>query len=401
MNRTLAALSVSVVASLSACGGGGSSEPQLVTDQAQTAVASASDARMEALTAAQPLTDAPAALNGNVVCTHWRIGAAVLDNLEVPAGAACQLNRTTVRGSIKMHHGAMLDVNAARVAGTVESVGGAYLVLRDDTRVSGNLVLDGVGLLDMRISAVTGNLMATAMTGALLVSASTVGGNMQLDNNLGGGEITDSRILGNLQCSGNRPAPKLTNTTAASMQGDCAGGGTSGTSGTSTPPPAFSGNVTCVGQYIGGVTLDSLIVPAGATCTLHGTRLTGNIELRAGSSLLATDVAAAGNLVADGAAKLTLGGASTVGGSVQLQRGAGANVVGAQITGNVQIDGMLGTVVASGNRIGGSLQAMSNRASLVFMSNRITGVMQCKGNLPLPMGNANVATEKQDECMGL
>src|SRR5258706_8482397 len=68
-------------------------------------------------------------------------------------------------------------------------------------------------------------------------------------------------------------------------------------------PPAF-GAVTVSGD---------LVVPAGQSCTLTGTTITGNVTVR--GSLLAFDVHIVGNLTADHAESLILDD-STVGGNL-------------------------------------------------------------------------------------
>ena len=62
---------------------------------------------------------------------------------------------------------------------------------------------------------------------------------------------------------------------------------------------------------------------------------------------------------------------------------------------------MPGAVVASANRVGGSLQAMANRGGLTLTGNRMVGNLQCKDNLPAPVGGGNVASQKQDQCRAL
>jgi hypothetical protein len=166
-------------------------------------------------------------------------------------------------------------------------------------------------------------------------------------------------------------------------------------------PGGLSGNVTCDGLRIGAVTLDTVIVPANASCVLEGTRLIGSIIVNPGATLNASGVQVNGNLQADGAAQAVVSGTSSFGGSVQIKQGFGASVTGARITGDLQIDAMRGPVTASANAIGGSLQAVGNTGGLALSANRMGGNLQCKENQPAPTGSGNVASAKEDQCRAL
>ncbi len=245
---------------------------------------------------------------------------------------------------------------------------------------------------DALVKALSVNLgsLPAAPAGLFVARNNSVGGGMQLTNNLGGGEVVGNRITGALQCSGN---------TAASWEGDCAPGASAGGGGVTMPP--LTGNITCLGFTVGAVQVDSMTVPAGAGCTLVGTRLTGNLEVGAGSRLSADSVQVTGGLASDGATSVTVSGTSSFGGSLQVQRGLAANLLGLAATGDLQIETMQGPVVATNNRISGNAQVMANRGGVTLSTNRFGGVMQCKDNLPAPTGSGNVATLKEDQCRPL
>jgi hypothetical protein len=391
MSLRFSPITVAVATSLllAACGGGNPLVEELAQPQAEDEqLVKAMSVNLASLPAA------PAGLRGNVVCRNWRIGAVTLDNVEVAPGASCQLNGTVIRGSLQAQAAATIDANRVQVAGSVQSEQGASVTVRNASRVSGDIEIEGGGAVVVRGSTVAGNVMVNGISGAFIARNNTVGGGVQLTDNLGGGEVIGNRINGALQCTGNLPLPTASGNTAASLEGDCAPGASGG--GGVTPP--LSGNVTCVGLTIGAVQLDSVIVPAGASCTLVGTRLNGNLEVGANSRLSADSVAVTGGLVSDGAASLTISGASSFGGSVQVQRGLEARLMGLAATGDLQIDNMFGPVVASNNRISGNAQVMTNRGGVTLSTNRFGGVMQCKDNLPAPTGGGNVATLKEDQC---
>lgn len=395
-------LVVAMAAGLTACGGG-AEDPTAATAEGPQPLSAIPDeaqasGRAQALAFTLPaLQPAPAGTRGNIVCTNWRVGAITVDNVEVPAGASCRLNGTRVMGSVQVQTGAILIAAGVNVSGSVQGDAASHVQLTGTTTlVGGNVELEGGGGGTLTGARVTGDVFINGLTDLLQVRNAVVGGNVQITDNLGGGEVTGNRITGNLQCTGNTPAPLASGNSAASIEAQCRAGG-----GTTPPPPPLSGNVTCVGLTIGAIRLDSVSVPAGASCTLLGTMLNGNIEVGANARLIADSVTVTGGVIADGAAELNISGASRVGGSMQVQRGAGANLAGVSITGDLQFDAMTGPVNASNNRVTGNLQAMANRGGLALQDNRMGGVMQCKDNLPAPTGRGNVATLKEDQCLGL
>jgi hypothetical protein len=383
--RTLALAGVTTL--LAACGGG---EADIAT------VASAGTVRAQAVAAAG-LPPAPPGLSGNVTCNNFAIGAIALDSVTVPPNAACRLDGTQLNGSLFVGQAATVEAVGIDARGSVQAEGSAHVALGGNSQVVGAVQIKQGGSARVSGSRLAGDVQIDAMRGAVQLSANQVGGNVQVIGNLGGATIADNQIQGNLQCKENLPPPLASGNSAALIEDQCveaAGGGGGGA-------PPLSGNVTCVGLRIGAVELDSVIVPALASCTLEGTRLRGSLQVGAGATVQATDVQVTGNVQADGAASLLLGGSSSVGGAVQLKQGGAATVAGASITGDLQIDAMRGAVGASGNRIGGSLQAMGNRGGVTLTANVISGALQCKDNRPAPTGGGNVASTKQDQCRRL
>lgn len=163
---------------------------------------------------------------------------------------------------------------------------------------------------------------------------------------------------------------------------------------------AYAEEIQCNG-VIGAVTLDNVIVPDGASCTLRGTRLKGTLKVGTNATLVAQGVRVNGNIQAEGSAAVTLSGASLIGGSVQIKQGRNAAITGARITGDLQFDEMRGSLIATQNVIGGNLQAFKNAGGLVINSNRIAENLQCKENTPPPIGSGNTAGSKEDQCADL
>lgn len=156
---------------------------------------------------------------------------------------------------------------------------------------------------------------------------------------------------------------------------------------------------------IGAITVEQVIVPQGATCTLEGTRVRGNIEVERDATLVARGVRVVGNVQAENQREVRVGRSSVVGGDVQVLQGARASVNDTLIGGDLVLDQNRGALEARRNRIGGSIQVFSNRASgagPVIERNRIDGNLQCKDNLPAPTGGGNVVQgSREDQCRRL
>jgi len=132
----------------------------------------------------------------------------------------------------------------------------------------------------------------------------------------------------------------------------------------------------------GAVSIDELIVPQNATCTLNGTRVEGNIFVYDNSTLLASDVWVGGNIQADHSARVEVHSGSYVGG-------------------NIQVD-YSGYLLISSVQISGDLQAFNNSGGVSIQNNTIEGNLQCKENYPAPTGGNNtVYGNKEDQCYDL
>ena len=154
--------------------------------------------------------------------------------------------------------------------------------------------------------------------------------------------------------------------------------------------PAQADDRTCRGT-IGAVAVDGdVIVPQGATCTLVGTRVDGNVEVRSGATLLARGVRVGGNVQAENHERVVVKPRlvgdrtvrSTVGGSIQLVHGGGGALLRNVVDSDVQLFSNDGRFTVRGNVVGGNLQ--------------------CKSNVPRPVGGSNrVEGNKEDQCRGL
>lgn len=158
-----------------------------------------------------------------------------------------------------------------------------------------------------------------------------------------------------------------------------------------------AGETVCRGT-LGPRAFDHIFVPEDASCTLNRTRLNGSIRVGRGASLQANGVRVNGNVQAEGALHVGIGPGSQIGGSVQIKRGGGASITGARIAGDLQFDGNLLPLAATDSLIGGNLQAAKNRGGVTFERNRVDGNLQCRENVPAPVGDRSLAISKEGQC---
>ncbi|HEX2174403.1 MAG TPA: hypothetical protein VHG70_00710 [Nocardioidaceae bacterium] len=154
--------------------------------------------------------------------------------------------------------------------------------------------------------------------------------------------------------------------------------------------PAQADDRRCTGT-IRTVQIDGDVnVPAGARCTLIGTRIDGNVKVYRNARLVARGAKVGGNIQADNHRRVEIlprrlanGRLSltTVGGSIQLKQGGGGEVRRTRTNGDIQL---------FSNTDGGRFQVYGNR---------VGGNLQCKSNSPAPVGaNNTVQGNKEGQC---
>ena len=155
------------------------------------------------------------------------------------------------------------------------------------------------------------------------------------------------------------------------------------------------------GSTVGQVTKDNVYVPPGATCTLIGTRVKGNITVDSNARLYANAVHVDGNIQTVGpATRVNVSSGSFVGGSIQIKQSGAADISGVDINSDLLFDDNTRSLNAAGNIIGGNLQAFQNTGGVSIFNNRIGGNLQCKENIPAPTGGGNVvAGSMEDQCV--
>lgn len=164
--------------------------------------------------------------------------------------------------------------------------------------------------------------------------------------------------------------------------------------------PAFAEEITCTGT-LGPITVDNVLVPDGATCTLFRTEVEGTVNVGTGSTLRAFDASVNGNIQAEGAAKVwvILG---SVGGSIQHVQGGTALIDRVAITGDILLDDNNAPLTVRRNTVNGNVQAFQNEGGVAIYQNTIDANLQCLANTPAPVGGGNIVQgEKQDQCEDL
>jgi hypothetical protein len=135
------------------------------------------------------------------------LGAVTVDNLRVPQGAICTLNRTRVLGTIKVERGAILRAANVRVIGNVQGENAAAVNVREGSRIGGSYQVVQGGRARLLDSRVNGDVLVDEDRRAIRIQRNQVGGNIQAFQNTGGVLIARNVVDGNLQCKSNRPAP--------------------------------------------------------------------------------------------------------------------------------------------------------------------------------------------------
>ena len=141
-------------------------------------------------------------------------------------------------------------------------------------------------------------------------------------------------------------------------------------------------------RRVAGLHLGSLEVTTGTLC-LDGALQLGPVTVRPGARVQVRDSSVLGALTATGAAGVTVCGSQLVG-AVRVERSTGPVRVGAaECTPNVIV---------------GAVRLDDNTGGTVVAGNRITGVLTCTGNAPLPSNEGvpnQVVGPRLAQCAGL
>jgi hypothetical protein len=168
-------------------------------------------------------------------------------------------------------------------------------------------------------------------------------------------------------------------------------------------PEAQAEERTCRGA-IGSTTVDNLLVPQGASCTLNSTRVEGTVKVERNATLVANTIRVKGNVQSEGFKNITLRQNSVVVGSVQLENGldgGSGRVLNSKVNGDLQFFSNEARMIARGNTLLANFQANQNKGGLVIENNKIAENLQCQSNDPPPTGGGNTAGDKEGQCRRL
>ena len=135
------------------------------------------------------------------------LGAITVDNVLVPEGKKCTLNKPRVEGTVQVARNATLYAKTARIDGNVQAENAKLVSVTANTTVGGSIqVKQGAAATINRVT-VEGDIQFDDNSKRVQALNNTVGGNIQVYENTGGVVIKGNRVDGNLQCKSNTPAP--------------------------------------------------------------------------------------------------------------------------------------------------------------------------------------------------
>lgn len=152
---------------------------------------------------------------------HGRIGAVALDNVFVPDGASCVLDRTRMNGSVVVGRGARLQADGVSINGNLQAEGASFVGLGSFSTVGGSVQIVQGGAATIDRSRIKGDLQFDSNGGPLSASANTIGGSLQAFQNRGGASFVNNRMNGNMQCKENVPAPTGSGNRSPSKEDQC------------------------------------------------------------------------------------------------------------------------------------------------------------------------------------
>ena len=148
----------------------------------------------------------PAARADEIRCVGT-LGAVTVDNVLVPEGKTCTLNKTRVQGTVKVSGNATLYAKTARINGNIQAENAKLVSVAANTTVGGSFQVKQGGAATISRVTVAGDIQFDDNAKRVQALNNTVGGNIQVFENTGGAVIKGNRVDGNLQCKANTPAP--------------------------------------------------------------------------------------------------------------------------------------------------------------------------------------------------
>jgi hypothetical protein len=150
---------------------------------------------------------------------------------------------------------------------------------------------------------------------------------------------------------------------------------------------------------IGTVRVGDVHVPPGATCTLRGTTVSGQVSIGSGGTLIAHGAVVGGDVEGRGTQYVAILSWSSIGGALNLVQGGAATIRHARIGRNVQWTMQRGQLALQQTIIRGDLDLDQNRGAVLIARNRIGGDLQCHHNSRRPVRISNViAGQRAGQC---
>lgn len=175
-------------------------EGEMVVEEAAPGTATEEPSDGEQAPAGADADTDPEACDGTV-------GAVRVEEVEVPDGATCVLDGTSVAGNVRVGSDATFDARAVDVDGDVQAEGARAVDVTAASVVQGNIQVEQGGSSTVTDTRIDGDLQWEAQSGPLVAERNTIDGNLQAEENRGGLTVADNTIDGNLPCGSNDPAP--------------------------------------------------------------------------------------------------------------------------------------------------------------------------------------------------
>lgn len=204
-------------------------------------------------------------------------------------------------------------------------------------------------------------------------------------------------------------------------------------------PTAAAADRTCRGELSNIIVSGTVYVPSGATCNLtnvavrgdvklgtasnvriygrgvfgnvqgesapgtiviHNTRIYGNVQTKGAWSVRITRAKVNGDVQAERNLRQLYVANAAIGGNVQTKY-MPLRIESTSVGGDIQhVEGRTSFIVR--NRVAGNVQVFKNRLEQRVSYNTISGNLQCKENVPRPVGGKNtVSGSKEDQCRRL
>jgi hypothetical protein len=139
-------------------------------------------------------------------------------------------------------------------------------------------------------------------------------------------------------CGGEPPTGTDIDGANAQSGGRGAGTGSTSTGSTTTGSPSGATTAARCNGTLGATTVTLVFVPNGASCTLNGTRVQGNVIVATNASLAASNARIDGNIQGDDALRMAATDGTVILGDVQAKRRASVVMTNTVIGGNLQIE---------------------------------------------------------------